>query len=153
VTVSTSDVLERLELLVAQFNRNSLDLPDGFLDRNAAFRLNGVAYEDTLGRPADDPLVRLVARGPAAYRFLAKALRYAIPDAVLALRALERKTLGDGSLFFGAARLSGTLRRPAEAFDQQASIELRVDAAGRLVDVSVTLDPAAVDRLRAARLD
>ena len=70
---STAQAIERLERLVAQFNSGSLDLPDGLLDRNAVFRLNGVAYEDTMGRPAGDPLVRLVARGPAAYRFLSRA--------------------------------------------------------------------------------
>jgi hypothetical protein len=79
--VTDVPVLDRVARLVAFFNEGSLDVPDDLIDRGCVFRLNGVAYEDTMGRPVSDPLVRLVARGPAAYRLLAQALRYAVPDA------------------------------------------------------------------------
>ncbi len=74
---------DKLARLAQAFNEGSLDVPEGLIDRGCVFRLNGVAYEDTMGRPLTDPIVRMVARGPAAYRFLAQAVRYALPDARL----------------------------------------------------------------------
>jgi hypothetical protein len=153
MAASSTEVLDRLDQLVSHFNRGTLDLPDGLLDRNAPLRLNGVAYEETMGRSIDDPLVRLVARGPAAYRFLAKALRYAIPDAVVTLGALERTPDAAGFVLTGAARLAGTLRAPHRPFADDASIRLRFDEAGRLLEVDVTMSEAGVQALRAARIE
>jgi hypothetical protein len=151
MTASSTALLEGLAQLVSQFNRGTLDLPDGLLDRGAPLRLNGVAYEDTMGRPVGDPLVRLVARGPAAYRFLAQALRYALPDAEITLGALERQPAEGGFLVHGPARLTGTLRAPHQSFAHEASLRLRFNDDGRLVDVDVTMAPEAVAALRAAR--
>jgi hypothetical protein len=64
--------------LIAAFNRGSLDVPDGFLTARTTFSLNGRPYESFLGGSADDPLVRLLARGSAGYRTAAKALQYAL---------------------------------------------------------------------------
>jgi hypothetical protein len=153
MTASSTDVLDALEQLVSQFNRGTLDLPDGFLDRNAPLRLNGLAYEETLGRPVDDPLVRLVGRGPSAYRFLAKALRYALPDAVVRLGALERRHDDAGFTLAGAATLSGTLRTPPSPFSHDAAVRLRFNDAGRLLEIEVTMDEAGVRAIRAARTD
>ena len=71
--LTPGEFVARVAEWIATYNRGSLDLPDGLLHKNAVFRLNGTAYEDMLGRPATDPLVRLVARGPAAYRLLGTA--------------------------------------------------------------------------------
>jgi hypothetical protein len=151
--VSSTAVLEALGQLVAEFNRGTLDLPDGFLDRNAPLRLNGVAYEETLGRPAADPLVRLLGRGPAAYRFLAKALRYALPDATITLGALEREPDEAGFTLTGPATLTGALRSPASPFAHTASVRLRFDDSGRLLEIDATLDADAVRAIAAARAD
>jgi hypothetical protein len=51
VSVATTILLDRLSSLVALFGRGSLDLPDGTLTHDTVFRLNGVAYDSTLGRP------------------------------------------------------------------------------------------------------
>jgi hypothetical protein len=82
------NTLQRIARLVALFNEGSLDVPDGLIAKTCVFRLNGVAYEDTMGRPVSDPLVRLVARGPAGYRLLSQALRYAAPDVRIRLDRL-----------------------------------------------------------------
>lgn len=71
-------LLRRVDHLIAYVNRRLLDVPDGLLDRDAHLLLNGVPYETMLGRSADDPLVRLIARGPAGYRFAMTALLRAV---------------------------------------------------------------------------
>jgi len=151
MTVSTGETIERLASLVSLFNRGSLDLPDALLDRNARFRLNGVSYEESLGRSPDDPLVRLIARGPGAYRFLAKAVHYAIPDARLTLGALTRCSRPSGFGLEGSATLTGAPRGSAEPFAADCDVALTFDVSGHLVDVTVKLDEGLLARLRAAR--
>jgi hypothetical protein len=150
VTVATTTLLDRLSALVALFGRGSLDLPDGVLTRDTVFRLNGVAYDDAIGRPGD-PLARLVGRGPGGYRFLFKALRFALPDARLAIGALERTSLDAGCRLAGSARLAGTLRGTGETFDEPCGVAFDYDDEGRLVAIDVTLDPGPVTRIQAAR--
>jgi hypothetical protein len=148
---STSDPCERVETLVALFNRGSLDLPDGALDRNAIFRLNGVAYDETLGRPASDPLVRLLARGAGGYRFLVKAVRAALPDARLELSPPGWRTADTADACAGDGRLIGRLATGdtfGEAFQARVGF-----AAGGVVAIDVDMDPAAVSRLAAARAE
>lgn len=144
-----STVLERIARLVALFNEGSLDVPDGLIARACVFRLNGVAYEDTMGRPISDPLVRLVGRGPAAYRLLSQAVRYALPDARL---RLQRMVAGsdEGGLLTGTAILAGTLRG-AGPFAARAAVALVADAAGHLTEVAAVLDEADVMALVRAR--
>ena len=74
-------LIARVDELIALFNRRSMDIPDGLLDRRTQFLLNGTPFEAMLGRAADDPLVLMIARGPAGYRFAIKALQHALPDA------------------------------------------------------------------------
>jgi hypothetical protein len=150
VTVATTTLLDRLSTLVALFGRGSLDLPDGVLTRDTVFRLNGIAYDDSIGRPGD-PLARLVGRGPGGYRFLFKALRFALPDARLAIGALERTSLEAGCRLAGGARLAGTLRGTGGAFDEPCVVAFDYDDDGRLVALDVTLDPDQVTRIQAAR--
>jgi hypothetical protein len=150
VTVATTTLLDRLSELVALFGRGSLDLPDGVLTHDTVYRLNGVAYDESLGRPGD-PLARLVGRGPGGYRFLLKALRFALPDARLAIGALERTSLDAGCRLAGVARLAGTLRGTGGVFDEPFALALDYDAEGRLVVIDVTLDPDQIARIDAAR--
>jgi hypothetical protein len=151
VTPATTTLLDRLSALVALFGRGSLDLPDGLLTRDTVFRLNGVAYDESLGRPAHDPLARLVGRGPGGYRFLLKALRFGLPDARLAIGALERTGLDAGCVLTGSGRLDGTLRGSADAFAAEFALRLTYDAEGRIGAIDVDLDPAQVARIQAAR--
>ena len=150
MTVATTTLLDRLSALVGLFGRGSLDLPDGVLTRDTVFRLNGVAYDESLGRP-NDPMARLVGRGPGGYRFLVKALRFALPDARLAIGALERTSLDVGCRLAGGARLAGTLRGSGDAFDEPCALGLGFDAEGHLVAIDVELDPRQVARIQVAR--
>ena len=53
--LTPGEFVGRVAEWVATFNRGSLDLPDGVLHKDAVFRLNGRAYDETLGRPITDP--------------------------------------------------------------------------------------------------
>jgi hypothetical protein len=151
VSVATTILLDRLSALVALFDRGSLDLPDGALTHDTVFRLNGVAYDTALGRPATDPLVRLVARGPGGYRFLLKALRFGLPDARLTVAALERTTVDGGCRLVGRGRLEGTLRNTDDAFAAEVDLGFTFDEIGRLTAIDTGLDPLQVARIQTAR--
>jgi hypothetical protein len=151
VSVGTSLLLDRLSALVGLFDDGSLDLPDGLITHETVYRLNGVAYDATLGRPAGDPLARLVGRGAAGYRFLIKALRFALPDARLAVGALERTTVDAGCRLTGGGRLRGTLRGSGETLVSDADLAFTFDAHGRLVAIDAGLAPEDVARILAAR--
>ena len=75
--------LERIDQLIVLFNKKGMDLPAGLFDRKTQFVLNGAAFETLLGRSATDPLVLMLAHGPAGYRFIVKALHHAVPDATI----------------------------------------------------------------------
>ena len=145
--MTPGEFVARVAEWVAVFNRGSLDLPDGLLHKDAVFRLNGIAYEDTLGRPATDPLVRLVARGPGGYRLLVKALQYTLGTPEVALRNFDiRHGLATGHL-----DLSGELRDTGEAFVANADVAMTVDVDGHVTEFAVQMTQDDVSRLQRAR--
>jgi hypothetical protein len=140
-----------VDQLIDLFNRRSMDLPDGYFTRHTQFVLNGVAFEEMLGRSATDPLILMLARGPAGYRFTTKALQHAVPDAALQRGELVDKTEGEIRTVQGQCWLSGHTRGDGLAVDVVADIELRFRA-GTIERVHATLDPALVKQLHDARL-
>lgn len=146
----TRTLAERLTLLVESFNARSLDVPDGLLDRGCVFRLNGVAYEDTMGRPTSDPIVRLVARGPAAYRFLAQALRYAMPDVTVVIDEVVPDAPGV-PLASTMARVEGTLRGTDTRLRAKAAVALVVNDGGLVQELGAMMNDAHVAAIREAR--
>lgn len=151
MTIPTEVLVERLSSLLALFARGSLDLPDGVMTHDTVFRLNGVAYDESLGRPAHDPIARLAGRGPGGYRFLVKALRFAMPDARIALGSLVRVPFGAGCRLAGDGRLSGTLRGRGGPFDELVHAAFTFDDGGRLLSIDARVAPAALARIQAAR--
>ncbi len=151
MSVASTILLDRLSDLVGLFGRGSLDVPDGILTHDTVFRLNDVSYDATLGRPANDPLARLVGRGPGGYRFLFKALRFAVPDARLSIGALERTSLDIGCRLAGPGRLEGTLRGTGDAFAADVELAFTFDEVGRLTAIDVGMAPDQVARIQAAR--
>ncbi len=135
---------EQLDGLVASFNRRLLDIPDGLLDRNATFSLNGVPYETFLGRDTDDPLARLIARGPAGYRFVAQAVFYTLPQVRVAFEL-------DGATLAATISLTGTLRGSGERFETNLAVRLTTGPGGAVVAADVSAEEAALARFRFAR--
>jgi hypothetical protein len=138
----------KLLQLLGFFHRGSLDVPGGLFSRACVFRLNGLAYEDTLGRPMSDPLTRLLGRGPAAYRFLAQGLRYAVPDLTVQLDELQGHERG--GLVTAVATLAGT-PRGGGSVRAVADVAFVTDAEGHVTEVGVQVSEDLRRALAAAR--
>ena len=144
------DVAARIDELVALFNRRSLDLPDGLFDRRTQFLLNGTPFEAMLGRAPDDPLVLTIARGPAGYRFVVKALQHAVPDARVQ-RGEATEDAGTSGTCAASLWLSGRLRGSHQPIETVLRAALTIDG-GTVTRADLALDPALVPLLREARL-
>jgi hypothetical protein len=148
----TSDI----DRIVSDFNSRRLDLPDGFFDRRTQFVINGAPFETLLGGSPGDPLILMLARGPAGFRFTAKALQHAIPDASTQVTPSSTESLSPGANapneYVCRVRLSGTLRGTGEAVDIVVPITLRLGAAGQVEVAEAAVEPAVLDKIRQARL-
>lgn len=144
---SLTGVIDRV---IALFNAKGMDLPDGLFDRRTQFVLNGAPFETLLGQPPADPLVLMLTRGPAGFRFMSKAVQHALIDA-----RVERGdivTNGDPDKLSTRFCLSGTLRGSGEALNAVVGITLKLGAAGQVEVAEAEVEPAELDKLRAARL-
>lgn len=143
-------VIAAIDQVIALFNARKMDLPDGFFNRKTQFVINGAPFETLLGQPPSDPLVLMLSRGPAGFRFTAKALQHAMPDA-----RLERGDIRPGSepqqLSF-TLWLSGTLRGTGEAVNEAVAVAVHFNGAGQVDVAAAEVDIAALDRIRLARL-
>lgn len=145
-------VVGHIDELIRHFNQRSMDLPDGLFTRHTQLLLNDVPFEAMLGRSPTDPLVLMIARGPAGYRFAAKAVQHAVPDA-----RLERGEIAasdnDGRLSVRTACwLSGHYRGTGHAANDMFDVVFLFGPRGTIEKASVTLDEVALARLREARL-
>lgn len=131
-----------IDEIVRLFNARKMDLPDGFFDRKAQFILNGAPFETLLGQSPTDPLILMLTRGPAGFRFTAKALQHALPDA-----RVERLSTPQLAL-----RLTGTLRGVNEPLDTVIDITLRSTDGGVVAVAEVSVDKTVLDKIRQARL-
>lgn len=143
-------MIEKIDQLIALFNSKAMDLPDGLFDRKTQFVLNGAPFETLLGQPPDDPLVLMLTRGPAGYRFMTKALQHAVPDAKLERGELD---LSDGvASAAGQVWLSGHLRETGEAINTVVDIALKIAPAGWVERAEAKVEEGSLDKLREARL-
>ena len=141
-------LIDAIDRVIECFNKRQLDLPDGFFDRKTQFVINGVAFETLLGKSPNDPLVLMLARGPAGFRFTMKALQHAIPDA-----KVERGEITSGPQGLAVQLwLSGTLRGTAEAVNAVVPVSLRLASAGHVEIAEASVDEAILERIRQARL-
>jgi hypothetical protein len=148
--VANATLIARVTDLVALFNRKSLDLPEGLFDRQTQFLLNGIPFEAMLGRSPSDPLVLMIARGPAGYRFAIKALQHAIPDARVEIGELE--DTGQAEACIVPLWLSGQLRGTGSAVDVVVRVSIGATDAGTVTRADALIDPAILEPIREARL-
>ena len=149
---TSSRVVTAVDQLIDLFNRRSEDLPDGLFDRRTQFLLNGVSFEDRLGRSPSDPLVLMLARGPAGYRFVLKAILHAVPDARLQRGDISEGTTDDGAVVRWRCWLSGHLRGTHESVE--TVFESAFDLAPAVVvrRASVSIGDGELARIRDARM-
>ena len=124
-----------------------MDIPDRFFDRNTQFRLNGIPYEQLLGRDADDALVRLIARGPSGYRFATKAVLHALETALATREVFEITSAGAT----GHVILRGTLRGSGDVFEERMPVHLTLTPAGVVTVVDLHITDTALTQLIVAR--
>jgi hypothetical protein len=150
--MATAQTLTALiDQVIALFNRQAMDLPDGLFDRRTQFLLNGAPFETLLGQPPADPLVLMLTRGPAGYRFMSKALQHALIQA-----KVERGDIvatGDADLLSTELWLSGSLRGTGEALNAVVGVTLKLGTGGAVEIAEAKVERADLDKLRAARLE
>lgn len=144
-------VTAHVDRIIDYFNKRKLDLPDGFFDRKTQFTINGTPFEALLSSNPNDPLVLMLARGPAGYRFTVKALQHAIPDAKI--ERGEVITDGDPSRITTKLWLSGTLRGSGQKINSLVDVVLRLTPTGIVEVAEAAIDPMELERIRKARLD
>src|SRR5688500_14544782 len=150
--MAASEVMTALvDQLIDLFNRRSLDLPDGYFTRHTQFLLNGVPFEAMLGRSSDDPLILMLTRGAAGYRFTAKAVQHAVPDATLQRGDIDETVSEARHAVRGQCWLSGHMRGMGEPVEVLVGVEMDFRG-GTIARVNATLDAAAVARIQEARL-
>ena len=142
----TADV----DLVIQYFNTRRLDLPDGFFDRKTQFVINGAPFETLLGQSPNDPLILMLSRGPAGYRFTIKALQHAIEDAKIERGDIV--TEDDPLKVAIQLWLSGKLRGTGEAVNAVVAVTLKMSAAGHVEIAEATLEPGVLGKIRHARL-
>lgn len=140
-------LIAHLRELTAALGKGRLDVPDGLLDKHAAFSVNGTPYETLLGRDPSDPLIRLIARGPAGYRFAAQALIRALGMPVVTIDRVDEAVPG----FEITATLSGALRGSGKALACPLILRLTTTLTGAVATADVVIDPAVLTALDAAR--
>jgi hypothetical protein len=137
-----------IDRVIEYFNARRMDLPDGFFDRRTQFVINGTPFETFLSTAPNDPLIMMLARGPAGFRFTAKALQHAMPDA-----KLERgEVTGDASTVTTSVWLSGKLRGTGDAVNAVTAITLRLAQAGHVEIAEAVMDPAVLRSIQEARV-
>lgn len=141
-------VIARIDQLIDYFNRRKMDLPDGLFDRRTQFIVNGATFESLLSATPDDPLVMMLARGPAGYRFTVKALQHALPDAKIEPGEITREPQQLAATLW----LSGTLRGTADTINVPVRVTLRLTASGAVEVAEATIDPGELQKIRDARL-
>jgi hypothetical protein len=148
---ASASVTAQIDQLIDLFNRRSLDLPAGLFTRQTQFVLNGIPFEARLGRSPADPLVLMLARGAAGYRFAAKAVQHAIPDARLQRGELRETHDDTQRTVHGQCWLSGHLRGTGEPVEMLVAMALRLQGPA-LVQMAAAMDEQALATLQAARL-
>jgi hypothetical protein len=138
---------QRLDDLIAYFNRRLMDVPDDLFDRNAQYTLNGQTFESLLGRADDDPLIRMIARGAAGYRFAAKPLLHALETVLVSRMDLHH----DAERARAVLALRGTLRGTGAVLDELVTVDLALTATGSVQRADVMIGEGALDRIRSAR--
>ena len=148
-----------IDQVIAFFNARKLDLPDGFFDRRTQFLINGVPFETLLGQSPNDPLVLMLARGPAGFRFTHEGAAARHPRRKGRAPFDSRSDAPDRFAQTGGPStmaldllLSGSPAGTGEAVNAVVSITLRLAAAGHVEIAEASLDEPILEKIREARL-
>jgi hypothetical protein len=150
-------LIDQIDQLIDYFNSRRMDLPDALFDRKTQFVINGAPFETLLSTAPNDPLVLMLARGPAGYRFTAKALQHAMPDAKIerpstpSPQQVETTPLRTSRELTVLLTLSGTLRGSGEAINALVNVSLRLAQAGHVEIAAAQMATADLEKIQEAR--
>lgn len=147
--IGRSNLVDALDQVIAYFNARRMDLPDNFFDRKTQFVINGSPFETLLGeaQSPNDPLILMLTRGPAGFRFTSKGLQHALPDARVDRGDVTREPFGVRTRL----RLSGKLRDSGEAVEAAVDVTLPLTPAGLVETAEAAMDPDTLEKIRQAR--
>jgi hypothetical protein len=89
----------------------------------------------------------MLTRGPAGFRFTAKGIQHALPDA----RVTRSDVAAAPAAVTTTLTLSGTLRDSGEAVNAAVDVTLRLTPAGLVEAAEAIMDPALLEKIRQAR--
>ena len=138
-----------IDQVIAYFNARKMDLPDGFFERKTQFVINGAPFETLLGQSPNDPLILMLSRGPAGYRFTVTGVQHAVQDAHI--ERGEIKTDGDPFRVKTQLWLSGQIRGSGEPINTMIDVTLTLTASGSVEIAAAHIDESTLEKIRQAR--
>ena len=138
-----------IDQVIAYFNARKMDLPDGFFDRKTQFVINGAPFETLLGQSPDDPLILMLSRGPAGYRFTVTGVQHAVQNAHIDRGDIA--TDGDPFKLQTALWLSGQLRDTGEPLNVMIDVTLKLTPSGSVEMAAAKMDEPTLEKIRQAR--
>lgn len=137
-----------VDQVIAYFNARKMDLPDGFFERKTQFVINGAPFETLLGQSPTDPLILMLSRGPAGYRFTATGVQHAVQNAHVDRGEI---TTAGGRTVTTQLWLSGQLRDTGEPINTVIDVTLKLTAAGAVEIAAATMDQSVLEKIRQSR--
>ena len=156
---ATQSLTAAVDQVIAFFNARKMDLPDGLFERKTQFLINGAPFETLLGQSPNDPLILMLSRGPAGYRFTITGVQHAVQNAHIdrpstpsdqIVEPASLRTGGPSTVSF-KLRLSGQLRNTGEPIDTVIDVTLQLSPSGTVEIAAATMDEATLERIRQAR--
>lgn len=146
---ATQSLTEAVDQVIAFFNARRMDLPHGLFERKTQFVINGAPFETLLGQSPNDPLILMLSRGPAGYRFTATGVQHAVQNA-----HIDRGAITSGGDPFKVQMelwLSGQLRNNGQPLNVMISVTLTLSSSGSIAVAAATMDEATLEKIRQAR--
>ena len=153
-----------IDQLIAYFNARKMDLPDGFFERKTQFVINGAPFETLLGQSPNDPLILMLSRGPAGYRFTVTGVQHAVQNAHIdrgdittdpstsAAQHVDSAPLrAGGQTVTTQLWLSGQLRKSGEPLNVMIAVTLKLTPSGSVEIAAATMDEMTLEKIRRAR--
>ena len=138
-----------IDQLIAYFNARKMDLPDGFFERKTKFVINGAPFETLLGQSPSDPLILMLSRGPAGYRFTVTGVQHAVQNAHIDRGGIA--TDGDPLKVQTELWLSGQLRDTGEPLNVMIAVTLELSPSGPIEIAAATMEETTLEKIRQAR--
>ena len=146
---TTEGLTVAIDQVIAYFNARKMDLPDGFFERKTQFVINGAPFETLLGQSPNDPLILMLSRGPAGYRFTVTGLQHAVQNA-----HIDRgDVITDGDPFKVKTQLwlSGQIRDTGEPINTVIDLTLTLSPSGAVEIAAAKMDESMLEKIRQAR--